>query len=362
LRGSLLGLLAGDALAAPTHWYYGGQPQVVSSYGGAITTYTTPTIHLSGSIMAKSNVNGGGRGSYAKDAATGKSIIGDVINHGKYEHWDPKQSHHYHATLSAGEETLEGSLVRLLLRTITADGGKVSAASFRDAYVRFMTTPGSHNDAYASTCHRMFFANHVFRGLHPKDCPDNDGHNVDSVDGLVLPAVAAMAASASGLDEAAVRKTAADIAAVTRNSAVLSRWSSAWAVLARSAIHSDKDEDVIAKLGTFAAEVGIRRPDGRRGEDIAACYLEGNIPGALDAVARWVPRHDMWGGLLANANAGGENVHRGALIGSVLGARDPDGARGELVDGLHNAKEIEAEVDAFVLAVLALKRKQRSDL
>lgn len=42
---------------------------------------------------------------------------------------------------------------------------------------RFMTTPGSHNDVYAGTCHRMFFANFV-DGKDPKKCADNDGHNV----------------------------------------------------------------------------------------------------------------------------------------------------------------------------------------
>ena len=46
-----------------------------------------------------------------------------------------------------------------------------------------MTTPGSHNDCYASTSHRMFFANYK-SGINPKECPDNDGHNVDTIDAL----------------------------------------------------------------------------------------------------------------------------------------------------------------------------------
>lgn len=48
-----------------------------------------------------------------------------------------------------------------------------------------MTTPGSHNDTYASTCHRMFFANYV-KKVDPVSCPDNDGHNVDAIDALTL--------------------------------------------------------------------------------------------------------------------------------------------------------------------------------
>ena len=46
-----------------------------------------------------------------------------------------------------------------------------------------------HNDTYAGTGHRMFFANYV-KGKAPRKCPDNDGHNTDALDGLVnLPPV-----------------------------------------------------------------------------------------------------------------------------------------------------------------------------
>lgn len=48
-----------------------------------------------------------------------------------------------------------------------------------------MTTAGSHNDTYAGTCHRMFFANWV-KKTDPNECPDNDGHNVDTIDALTL--------------------------------------------------------------------------------------------------------------------------------------------------------------------------------
>ena len=40
-----------------------------------------------------------------------------------------------------------------------ADGGRFDAKALQKAYVDFMTTPGTHNDCYASTCHRMFFEN-----------------------------------------------------------------------------------------------------------------------------------------------------------------------------------------------------------
>ena len=44
---------------------------------------------------------------------------------------------------------------------MTKDGGEYKADNFREAYMEFMQTPGSHNDTYAATAHRMFFKNLV---------------------------------------------------------------------------------------------------------------------------------------------------------------------------------------------------------
>ena len=52
-------------------------------------------------------------------------------------------------------------------------------------YMKFMQTPGTHNDTYAATAHRMFFKN-LKEGKQPSECPDNDGHNVDAIDALTI--------------------------------------------------------------------------------------------------------------------------------------------------------------------------------
>lgn len=74
-------------------------------------------------------------------------------------------------------------------------------------------------DTYASTCHRMFFQRWR-SGVSAADCPDNDGHNVDTIDGLTLPAVVALAALAQGrtVDKAAAQ--AVEALQVTRASKV----------------------------------------------------------------------------------------------------------------------------------------------
>lgn len=271
IRGALWGLFSGDALAAPTHWYYGGFSQVVSDYGrNGIVDYTKPKLHLSGSIMNKSNVNGGGRGTFSMvkspDGGNTISIIGDVINHGKRDYWDPQYGIHYHATLNQGENTLEAQLVRVLMKSIVQNQGRVHVPHFVQSYIEFMTTPGSHNDTYASTCHRMFFSNLILKKLPPEQCPDNDHHNVDTIDGLILPTIAAIAACAYGGTDEEVRVVAAQVAAATRRSNVLEKTSRAWGDLVYDILRSQdgdtKDElkDLSAPVKKIAKRLGMPVP------------------------------------------------------------------------------------------------------
>lgn len=53
-----------------------------------------------------------------------------------------------------------------------------SADSLRNEYVNFMTTPGSHNDTYAGSCHRTFFGNYA-QGKDPNECPSSVPNAVD---------------------------------------------------------------------------------------------------------------------------------------------------------------------------------------
>ena len=118
-----------------------------------------------------------------------------VINHGKREYWKRGSGYHYHCTLAKGENTLEGEMARLAMRSMTGASG-FDLDRMQHEYVAFMTTPGSHNDAYASSYHRMFFQNRQ-AGTPLRECPSNDGHNVDAIDGLVMPAVVLLAVSSS---------------------------------------------------------------------------------------------------------------------------------------------------------------------
>ena len=359
LKGALWAFFAGDALASPTHWYYGGASQVVAEYGHPIRDYTKPNTHLSGSILNKSDPNGGGRIKSSLGSKSSKiSIIGDVINHGKLSYWDPKQSYHYHATLQKGENTLEATLARVLMKSIVENHGSFDADHFRTKYIEFMQRKGSHNDTYASTCHRMFFANLAFNKLPPKDCPDNDSHNVDTIDGLVLPTIVALTGIIRKNPSTTIAESAGDCAGVTRKSNILRDTANRWSNVVAGAFGSDTCFS--DSLTTFAKQTIRRSPDSkvRDASTMSACYLDGSLPGLVDMVAKYHASDGsgeaVWTALLSNANVGGENVHRASIMGAILGARAGyDSLPDKLVDGLYARSELEQEIEAFVNAVLS---------
>merc|ERR1712046_112332 len=203
IAGALWGALIADAMAMPTHWYYGGKQQIQADFGGPISKYTKSRPSMQGSIMKLSSTGGAGRGDDHGD------IIGDVINHGKKKFWTRSGSYHYHHTLEAGENTLEAQLMRVMMRGITANQGTFDQAQFLEEYTKFMLSPGSHNDTYASTCHRMFFANQQ-KGVPLNKCAGNDDHNVDVIDAFDIPLVVALATVGQTRDSAveAVRLSA----------------------------------------------------------------------------------------------------------------------------------------------------------
>eukprot|EP01104_Vermistella_antarctica_P010281 TRINITY_DN2728_c0_g1_i1.p1 TRINITY_DN2728_c0_g1~~TRINITY_DN2728_c0_g1_i1.p1 ORF type:complete len:428 (+),score=56.07 TRINITY_DN2728_c0_g1_i1:153-1286(+) len=365
VKGAIYGALIADAIASPTHWFYGGHPQVVREYGGPITGYVKPNENLAGSIMNKSSTGGGGRGTFQGN------IIGDVINHGKKHYWAPGENYHYHVGLEAGENTLEA---RLMLRAVHilghGDKGVFDDNVMLQEYVRFMTTPGSHNDAYAATAHRMFFSN-LKSGIDPQKCQDNDQHNVDSVDSLTLPIPVALFAKSDEQATADVRRAVG----VIRKSPLSQEYMAHLTRLLRRVVGVD-GEDV--NLRSIVSEESLKAPANSNVKNISthgpdpvtACYLSSSYPSSMFMIYKYgnfvVPTElekvDENAGaafreaVIANANRGGENVGQGAVIGAVVGAAC--GFRNipkDLVDGLAAADvtlqaSITEDIDAFLLS------------
>lgn len=71
---------------------------------------------------------------------------------------------------------------------------------------------------------------------------------------------------------------------------------------------------------------------------------------------------DIEAGLLANVNSGGENVHRGMLLGALLGsAHGASRIPPALKEGLVDHEGLARDIDAFVAAVCASERASAAE-
>lgn len=230
-QGALFGLFAGDVLAMPVHWYY--DVNNLKKEYGQITGYTKPHDHMEGGYIGKMQPAGG-----LGHAGFEGQVIGTVINHGKDKYWGKGESLNYHIGLNAGEETLEGSISRLLLRSIAAHG-KFDSASFLDEYVKFMTTEGSHNDAFASSHHRHFYGNYA-GGLKPSECTESSEKVHDASDAFMFPTSVLVTGLTNEGDLAQSIEAAASVNHIFRKSTTLDHWVNLYTELLASVLLGKK--------------------------------------------------------------------------------------------------------------------------
>jgi len=416
IKAALYGMYIGDALAMPVHWYY-DTSRIRKDFGKAgIQKYEAPVKHFPGSIMNLSNTGGGGRGS-DKD-----SIVGEVILHGKKKFWLRGGSYHYHHGMSAGENTLDTLIARLMLKTILSmESGnrdikslyddpkntnkskktKVNknefTESFLDDYIKFMTTPDTHNDVYAATAHRMFFANYANK--HDKfECADNDGHNTDSVDGIINilivslneMVVSAQKASKENLPlskdlqvgvmpeddkNEALKKNLFDSINMIRESQQLPFYGYIYHNLLVKLIVEQKElRKAIVEIideNPSVFKMGLRglskerleefRKSDSSADPMSACYVSSNFPVTLMLAYKYADSLEK--ALLASANAGGENVNRNALLGGIMGASTGMTKEVErLLDGLVMKNDLIKEVEMFSNIKIPSEEKMKNEL
>lgn len=359
MRGALWGIFIADALSMPVHWYYSVTD--LKRDFGEITDYQAPKKRHPSSIMSLSNTGGHGRG-----GQSGK-IIGDVINHGKHEFWGVPNMH-YHQGMAAGENTLNAVCARIVMRGIAANGGKYDSTLFLNNYVSFMTTPGSHNDTYAESFHRDFFKNWA-AGVPPERCAlGTEGHNTAQIGGFVmLPpvimaavAAAAQASSSNGIDSTAAAAAAQAVTHLrtTHDSNKLVAVAERYAQVMTRAVLGEPLRPLLeaeAKRLRFSpAELA-----GKLWDDTnivhsvfgSACYIESSWPAVL--YLAWKYSDSFEKAVLSNTNVGGENCHRGAALGALMGAAVGESAiPPRFISGLAASEEIRKEIDAFCAAVL----------
>ena len=302
IDGALAGLCIGDALAMPVHWYY--NRQALENDYGLVSDYLKPFNPHPDSILWRST--------YKAVNAKGE------ILHDQARYWGEKGVH-YHQFLDAGENTLNVNICRLLVESLNQNQG-YDADDFLNRYIHFMTTPHSHQDTYIEECHRNFFANYA-AGIVPHKCGVTEKH----IGGLVgIVPVAAYYAKQSKK----ARENALAHLGLTHPGLKMETAASLIIDILLKVFEGNALQDVIINQlelqnNPFMGHPYLKllnAPDqtviGRRFS--TACYVEDAVPAVIYLALKY--HHDPEKALIVNANLGGDNAGRGAVLGAILGA------------------------------------------
>ncbi len=298
IRGFLGGLIA-DAVAMPVHWYY-NQQALARDYG-PIEGYLAPRSPHADSILWRSSY-------------TPANEKGDILRE-QAQYWG-KRGIHYHQFLAAGENTLNSRLAVELADLVRRDRD-YDPERWLDRYIAFMLTPGRHRDTYVEEYHRHFFTN-LAAGRKPINCGVRDVH----IGGLAaVPALVA----ALGPRHADLRRIVRLHVGLThKDDEVLEAADILTRMLVRVTAGDDLRETILDEGRDWISAAKVRaweqHPDHAvvGGMLSSACYIPDAFPAAL--FLAWRHAGDFAGGVCSNARVGGDNCHRGAVVGSLLGA------------------------------------------
>ena len=327
LHGMVWGSFIGDALAMPVHWYY-DRAALHRDYG-TVRDYLPPRNPHPGSILWRSEY-------------TALNARGEIL-HDQAQYWG-RRDIHYHQFLRAGENTLNLQLAKMLMESLVARGS-YEPDGYLQRYTEFMLTPGQHRDTYVEECHRKFFTAYA-RGAAPRKCAGSDIH----IGGLAhVGILCAFLASDAKAARAAVRE---HITLTHRSDEVLAAGDALAQILCDTAAGGDLRTAIFQHGADWfskrKAEQWSREPDevviGHRVSP--ACYIADAFPASL--YLAWKYAGDFESGVIANANVGGDNCHRGAVVGALLGAAvGESGIPPRFIGELHGTGPLRAQIESL---------------
>ncbi len=354
-KAALALTFVGDSLSMPVHWFY-RQGDILKCFppSGITTFQPAPESHPS-SIMSLHSTGRGGRGSQQQEEA----VVGRVILQGKAAYWNQRNMHYHHG-MPAGENTLNTWCARWLMNwLVDQDLNTLSVTSWLERYVERMTAANAtHPDTYAESYHREFFANYQ-RGMPLPECGGKT-HDTPSMGGLVTVAPLALALlSEKSLEE--TQSVCREFVYATHPDAMLMHVVDAYVYVIDQLVNQQASDP--ASLFVEAASVVPNGSIGRLlhkrqnidapilklvSEDTAvigrqyspACYITDSWPGVCYLAARYFQSPHT--GLLVNTNLGGENAHRGSVLGVLTGLASADTTH--FYQKLHRYPEISADI------------------
>ncbi|MCC6352831.1 MAG: ADP-ribosylglycohydrolase family protein [Verrucomicrobiae bacterium] len=306
------GSLVADALAMPVHWYY--DRKALRRDYGMVDRYMAPRNPHPDSILWRS-------------AYSPANELGDILRE-QAAYWG-QAGVHYHQFLEAGENTLNLRLGCELHRLVRHFGG-YDADAWLGHYIACMLTSRWHHDTYVEEYHRGFFTNHA-SGRPPRECGIEDGH----IGGLAQ--IPALMAALPPTDLQSRCSIAVEHVRLTHRHDAVMRAAETLVRILHAIAGGAHPRDAIEREGegwfhVHQASAWTKLTDDTVvGEELSpACYIGDAFPAAL--YLAWKYAEDFSAGIEANAMVGGDNCHRGAIIGALLGASN--GVPGRWMAGL----------------------------
>ncbi len=287
----------------PVPWHY--YTHKLDRDHGRLSGYVAPQNPHSDSILWRSR--------YIPRNARGN------ILHDQIKYWGQREVH-YHQFLAAGENTINYQLGKELYLTIL-EYGAYDSDKWLARYIECMLDGGWHKDTYLEEYHRAFFDNYA-KGLAPID---------SGIDDLHIGGLSHVPCLLSGLTEIGVVDLDEQLLQVEKHVRLTHRnqhVSEAAAAMThilyslREGLDLRKALDSHAKPWASAGQFDTwthfsdRTVIGR--QLTMACYLPESFTASLYLC--WKYAEDFSAGIIANAHCGGDNCHRGAVVGALLGA------------------------------------------
>jgi ADP-ribosylglycohydrolase len=302
--GAAVGAFVGDALAMPAHWYY--DRNAIRADYGIVDGYHAPRRLHPNSILWRSSY---------EPTEPEYDILGD-----ERVYWGRKGVH-YHQHLRPGENTVNLKLLRLAL-DLVFQSGEYDPDRYTSEYTKFLLAPAEHHDTYLEECHRGFFLN-LRAGRSPDACALTEKH----IGGLVSVVPLYAALRAIGEDDDPARAAVRRHVSVTHGGDHIRAAVDTLLVLAAEVWGGSPLKDALgphldAQDLPFL-QGPIKRLASEHDENVIggtwspACYLDESMPATFYLAWKYsdAPRK----ALIANVMVGGDNCHRGAVLGALFG-------------------------------------------
>lgn len=399
IENALWGMFSGDSLAMPGHWIYDVEA-LQDQFSGGIRSYEPPPHPHPESFMV------GAEYSPNVQRAKAKGRRYDILGpHSRYykttyskfefdtsdndpEHGNQTASseerYHYHHGLKAGDITLGSQLVRVLIRSVVEKSG-YDEEHFLSKFVEYMLEPENRTDPYTEIYLRSFFENYS-SGTPLTSCAarQRDIWSIASHGGLMRPLVLSLLTGGdtclglglAGEHMSLTHRSETNLAALNGMVPLLDDLASGAEPIEASRLHAsglrppvingdelfkkyrdaggpeNLPQDEVWDLHTRLQKEPIDLDEiwQQPVEEVVnkrfatACYPEHGWPLILYLSGRY--KFSIEESLLANANAGGDSVHRGAILGLFLGAAS-DTFPETLREGLRESESLSEEINAF---------------